>query len=162
MIAPQILVQATQGWARVYGDSHVVSTGIVFVHFAGLLLAGGAAVAADRATLLASREDAEGRAAYLPRLESVHGLVLGGLAMMFASGALMFLADVETFWGLRVFWAKMALIALLLANGFLMRQAGRLAVTLPSSAWKQLQRSSVASVILWFAVLLASTILAGS
>jgi hypothetical protein len=43
-----------------------------------------------------------------------------------------------------------------------MRRAGRLAVTLPSSAWKQLQRSSVASVILWFAVLLASTILAGS
>lgn len=162
MSAPEFLTQATLGWARIYGDSHVVSTGVLFVHLSGLLLAGGSAVAADRATLLASREDAAGRAAYLPRLASIHPLVIGGLAMMFVSGAMMFLADVETFWGLRVFWVKMTLIAVLIANGYLMQQAGRQAETLPSSAWSLLKVTSVASVVLWFAVLLASTILAGS
>lgn len=162
MAAPDFLMQATQGWARTYGGSHVVSNGVAFVHFAGLLLAGGSAVAADRATLVAARQDANARAAYLRQLASVHGVVIAGLGMMFISGALMFFADVETFWGLAVFWRKMVLIALLLANGFLMKQAGDLARTLPARAWTQLKVTSVVSLVLWFAVVLASTILAGS
>jgi hypothetical protein len=160
--APDFLMQATQGWAKTYGSSHVVSNGVVFLHFAGLLLAGGSAIAADRATLVAARQDAAARAAYLRHLGSVHGMVIGGLAIMFVSGALMFLADVETFWGLRVFWGKMVLIAVLLANGFLMKQAGEMAAALPSRAWTQLKVTSVVSLVLWFAVVLASTVMAGS
>lgn len=162
MAAPDFLIQATQGWAKTYGNSHVVSNGVAFLHFAGLLLAGGSAIAADRATLVAARQDADGRASYLRHLSSVHGTVIAGLALMFVSGALMFFADVETFWGLRVFWGKMVLIALLLANGFLMKQAGEMAATLPSRAWGQLKVTSVVSVVLWMAVVLASTIMAGS
>ncbi len=159
MNAPDVLLQATQGWARTYGGHPLVSNGVAFLHFAGLLIAGGAAVAADRATLRAARQDEGARAAYLRQFSSVHGTVIAGLAIMFVSGALMFAADVETFWSLPVFWRKMGLIALLLANGFLMKQAGGMAT---ARAWVQLKVTSVVSLVLWFAVVLASTILAGS
>jgi len=162
MNAPDFLIHATQAWARTYGGSQVVSNGVAFLHFAGLLLAGGSAVAADRATFVAARQDAASRAAYLRLFASAHGLVVGGLVSMVVSGALMFFADVETFWALPVFWRKMALIALLLVNGFFMRQAGDLAATMPARAWVQLKVTSVVSLVLWFAVVLASTILAGS
>jgi hypothetical protein len=162
MSAPEFLVQATQGWARLYGDSHVVSTGVRFVHLAGLLVAGGMAMAADRATLVAARRDDAERASALGRLATVHTLVMGGLAMMFVSGALMLLADVETFWDTNVFWAKMALIALLLVNGLLMRQAEGRARTAPHKAWTQLRATSVASAVLWILIVLASTVLGAS
>ena len=162
MAAPEFLIHATQGWARLYGDSHLVSTGVRFVHLAGLLVAGGMAVAADRATLVAARGDAVERSGALARLATTHAVVVGGLAMMLVSGVLMFLADVETFWDTRVFWVKMALIVLLLANGLLIRQTGRLASVLPEKWWLRLQMSSIASMVLWVAVVLASTILGGS
>jgi hypothetical protein len=162
MFVPELLLQATGSWARMYADSHTVSTGVTYLHFAGLLLAGGAAVSADRATLLAAREDKAGRLAYLPRLAAVHGLVIGGLGLMMVSGVLMFLADLETFWGLRVFWIKMGLVALLLTNGLIMRRAERLAASSSAGAWIALKATSVISVGLWFVIILASTILAGS
>ena len=123
MAAPEFLIQATQGWARLYGDSPMLSTGVRFVHLTGLLVAGGLALAADRATMLAAREDEAGRAAALRRLTGTHSVVLSGLVLLFASGAGLFLADVETYWDARVFWVKLTLIALLLANGLLMKQA---------------------------------------
>ena len=43
-----------------------------------------------------------------------------------------------------------------------MRQAERLARTLPARAWRQLQATSIVSLVLWFAIVLASTILASS
>lgn len=159
MNAPEFLLQATQGWARMYGGSPLVSNGVAFLHFAGLLIAAGAAVTADRATLRAAKQDEHARAAYLRQFSSVHGTVIAGLAMMFVSGALMFGADVETFWSLPVFWRKMALIALLLGNGLLMKRAGEMAT---ARAWALLKVTSVVSLVLWFAVVLASTILAGS
>jgi len=75
---------------------------------------------------------------------------------------LMLLADLETFWSARAFWIKMSLVALLLANGAVLQQAERLARTLPAKAWRQLKLTSVVSLVLWFAVLLAGTILASS
>jgi hypothetical protein len=162
MPAPEFLIQASGSWARMYADSHTVSTGVNYLHFAGLLLAGGAAVSADRATLLAAREDTAGRATYLPRLAAVHGLVIGGLGLMMLSGLLMFLADLETFWDLRVFWIKMVLVALLLTNGLIMRRAERLAASSPARAWIGLKATSMISVGLWFVIVLASTILANS
>jgi hypothetical protein len=56
----------------------------------------------------------------------------------------------------------MSLVALLLANGAVMQQAERLARTLPAQAWRRLKLTSVVSLVLWFAVLLAGTILASS
>jgi hypothetical protein len=82
--------------------------------------------------------------------------------MLAASGVAMLLADLETFWDLQVFWVKMSLVVLLLANALVMRHAERLASAMPGPAWSQLRATSVVSLVLWFAIVLASTILAGS
>jgi len=162
MPAPDVLMTATEGWARLYGTSKAVSIGVTFVHLAGLLLGGGAAVAADRETLKAAGEADSVRADHLRFLGTVHAIAIAGLVMLFASGAGQLLADLENFWDLRVFWVKMLLVALLLLNGLVMRQAERLAAAAPARAWTRLRTTSIVSLVLWFAVLLASTILASS
>jgi hypothetical protein len=162
MAAPEFLVHAAQGWARLYADTKVVSTGVLYVHLAGLLLGGGAAVAADRETLKAAREAEPARADHLAFLGTVHAIAITGLALLALSGVAMLLADLETFWSAKAFWIKMSLIVLLLANGLVMRQAEQLARTLPDRAWRQLKTTSILSLVLWFAILLASTILASS
>jgi len=160
--APDFLLHATQGWARVYADTKLVSIGVMYLHLAGLLLGGGAAVAADRETLRAAREPEPVRADHLAFLGTVHTIAIAGLSMLAVSGAAMLLADLETFWSTKVFWIKMSLVVLLLANGLLMRQGEQLARTMPGRAWRQLKMSSIASLVLWFAILMASTILASS
>jgi hypothetical protein len=162
MAPPEFLVDAAQGWARLYADSKLVSTGVIYLHLAGLLLGGGAAVAADRETLKAGREPEPVRADHLAFLGTVHTIAIAGLGMLAASGAAMFLADLDTFWSAKAFWIKMSLIALLLANGLVMRQAEQLARTLPSKAWGQLKATSIVSLVLWFAILMASTVLGSS
>lgn len=162
MPAPEFLTHATEGWSRLYGNTKAISTGIMYVHLAGLVLGGGAAVAADRETLRASGEAEPVRADHLNFLGSVHNIAMVGLLMLAASGAAMFLADLETFWSSRVFWTKMGLVALLLVNGLVMQRAERLAATAPARAWALLRRTSIASLALWFLVLLAGTILASS
>jgi len=56
----------------------------------------------------------------------------------------------------------MGLVGLLLVNGLVMQRAERLASTVPASAWPRLKATSFISLVLWFAVLLASTMLASS
>jgi predicted ATPase len=161
-VAPDVLVHAAQGWARIYADSKLVSTGVMYVHLAGLLLGGGAAVAADRETLKAARDPEPVRADHLAFLGTVHAIAITGLGMLAVSGAALLLADLETFWSARAFWTKMSLVALLLVNGLLMRQGERLARSRPDRAWRRLKATSIVSLVLWFAILLASTILASS
>ena len=162
MAPPGFLVDATQGWARIYADTKLLSIGLTYLHLAGLLLGGGAAVAADRETLQAAREPEPVRADHLAFLGTVHTIAIAGLGMLVVSGAAMLLADLETFWSTKVFWIKLSLVVLLLANGLLMRQGEQLARTMPEQAWRQLKMSSIASLVLWFAILMASTILASS
>jgi hypothetical protein len=162
MAAPEFLVHATQGWAKLYADSKPISTAITFVHLSGLLLGGGAAVAADRETLKAAREPEPVRADHLAFLGSVHAIAIAGLVMLFASGTAMVLADVETFWSGKALWIKLGLVAFLLGNGLLMQKAEKVARTLPDKAWRQLKAASVVSLALWFAIVLASTMLANS
>jgi hypothetical protein len=162
MPAPEFLTHATEGWAKLYGTHKALSIGITFVHFSGLLLGGGAAVAADRETLKAAGEIDPVRADHLRFLGSVHAIAITGLVLLFVSGAAMLLSDLETFWDTRVFWVKMGLVALLLVNGLVMQRAERLAATAPSKAWPRLKAASVVSLVLWFAIVLASTVLKSS
>ena len=160
--APQSLVDAFQGWAHLYSKTKLVSMAVTYVHFAGLLLGGGAAVAADLETLRAAMEADPVRAEHLQFLGSVHVIALAGLGLLAGSGILMLLADIETFWASRAFWTKMTLVVLLLANGLIMRRAEHLAGTAPDRAWPHLKWSSIVSLVLWFAIVLASTILAAT
>jgi hypothetical protein len=126
-----------------------------------LLLAGGAALTADRATIRVARSSADDRARHLGDLARTHAVVLSGLALSFASGVLLFLSDVDEFLGSPVFWVKLGLIGLLLLNGFVMTLTERALSTggNESALWARLRTISVLSLILWIATTLAGVVL---
>lgn len=145
-------------WADLYGGSTVLATGITSLHLAGMLLGGGLALAADRATLRALRQPS-GLRAHQAELESVHRLVLAGLGLTLVTGLLMLAADFDALVARPVFWGKMAVLALLAANGWRLARAARAAAGEPRDAappvWRRrLGRAARASVVLWFAALL--------
>ncbi len=158
MTAVQALSQIAQPWAAIFNDSRAVSSGVMFAHLSGLVLGGGGAVAADRASLRALRASEAQRQSHLRELGLVHRVVLSGLSVTFLSGILLAAADVETYATLPAFWIKMGLIALLLGNGLFMQRTEH-ALTTGTPAWRRLHVAAVASLVLWFAVLLASTFL---
>jgi len=141
-------------WAALYADSAVLRTGVGFAHVAGLLTGGGSAIVADRATLAAWRGDAAGRLAQARACHAAHRIVIVGLIVVTVSGVLLFGADVDTYLHSRVFWIKMALVGLLLANGGLLVQAGRRALAGDDSAWSRLRYGALASLTIWLATTL--------
>ena len=158
MTALQALTQIAQPWASLFNNNQVLSSGVMFSHLAGLVLGGGGAVAADRASLRAVRASATQQSSHLRELALVHWAVLWGLSLTFLSGLLLAAADVETYATLPAFWLKMGLILLLLGNGVLMQRTER-SLSSGEPVWRRLHRTAVASLVLWFAVLLASTFL---
>jgi hypothetical protein len=156
------LARLAEPWAHLYADSKTVATIVTFGHVASLLMAGGLAVATDRATLRALRLAAAERGRHLEELAGVHRLVVGGLSLSVITGVLLFASDVETFVGSWIFWLKMALICVLLANGFIMTRAeGALRADAGENApsWTRLRRSALVSVGLWYAITLAGVAL---
>jgi hypothetical protein len=151
-------------WQSLYSNSKVVSDAVTYTHLAGLLFAGGFAVAADRATLRLSRGAPENRRQLLDDLAAVHRPVLVGLAIMALSGVLLFTADVETFALSPVFWCKAGLVALLMGNGYrLMRTEQALRTGDPADhgerLWRRLRGTAITSMALWASVVLAGTVL---
>jgi hypothetical protein len=156
------LARLAEPWAHLYADSKTVATIVTFGHVASLLMAGGLAVATDRATLRALRLAAAERGRHLEELAGVHRLVVGGLSLSVITGVLLFASDVETFVGSWIFWLKMALICVLLANGYVMTRAeGALRADADEAApsWTRLRRSALVSVGLWYAITLAGVAL---
>lgn len=156
------LARLAEPWAHLYADSKIVATIVTFAHIASLLMAGGLAVATDRSTLRALRLAAAERGRHLEELAGVHRMVVGGLALSVITGLLLFASDVETFLGSWVFWLKMALICVLLANGYVMTRAeGALRADAAEGAlaWGRLRRSALVSVGLWYAITLAGVAL---
>jgi uncharacterized membrane protein len=157
------LTRMLEPWAHLYADSKIVAMLVTFGHVASLLMAGGLAVATDRATLRALRLAASERGRHLDELAGVHRLVVGGLALSVVTGVLLFASDVETFVGSWIFWAKMALVIVLLVNGYLMTRAER-AVRGDSAgsspSWAHLRRTALVSVGLWYVITLAGVALA--
>ncbi|HVC19790.1 MAG TPA: hypothetical protein VNE16_06915 [Vicinamibacterales bacterium] len=146
-------------WATVYANHSNLETCVEFAHVGGLLAGGGCAVAADRATLRASRESADVRALRLNDLAGVHRIVIISLGFVIASGVLLFASDVGTFLHSYLFWTKMGLVAVLLANGGILARAERRAAGGEARAWRRLQYASVASLTLWFTTALIGTAL---
>ncbi len=146
-------------WAHFYHHTVAVSATLTFLHLAGILLGGGLAVATDRASLRLSPATAPDWSQELDRLASVHRWVLAGLAIIFASGFLMMLTDIETFAISAVFWTKMGLITFLLGNGFVRMRAETAVRRGVAAGWERFRRTSVASLVLWFLILLAGALL---
>ncbi len=146
-------------WGRFYHHTVAVSATLTFLHLAGILLGGGLAVATDRASPRLSPATALDWSQELDRLASVHRWVLAGLAIIFTSGFLMMLTDVETFATSAVFWTKMGLITLLLGNGFVRIRVETALRQGLVAGWERFRRTSVASLVLWFLILLAGALL---
>ena len=158
MAAPEFLVNAFAPWNDLYSHSAVVETIVQFLHIGGLLFAGGLAIAADRGSLRAIRVAAANRTTHLEELAAVHRWVVTGLGIVVTSGVLLLTADIEAFFGSPVYWVKMVLVILLLANGYWMTKAEQALRADPSDdspAWSRLHRAAIRSLVLWFTVTLA-------
>jgi hypothetical protein len=146
-------------WASLFSNHAALRTAIVFAHVGGLVGAGGCAVAADRATLLALKRHEAERRHQVEALAGTHRVVIVGLVLIIISGLLLFAADVETFFYSRIFWIKMAMILLLLINGAALRSAERRATGDPNQGWELLRATSIVSLALWFVVTFAGVAL---
>ena len=148
-------------WAHLYNDNRTMSDAVTFVHLAGIMLGGGVAVAADRAALhLAMSSDGP----YVAPLggTAVHRWVILALAAITASGVLMLLADLHTYVTSLLFWVKMGLTLLLVGNGYIRLRAERAVLAGIQSARSRFRNTSLVSLILWLAVLLAGTMMLSS
>lgn len=176
------LTTAAQPWADRVADSPLLATGLIAVHVLAIFTGGGLAIAADRRVLRATRDANGSAASIVSDLRDTHTPVIVALCVAVASGALLFLSDVATFGVSRVFWAKLSLIALLLANGVRMRRTERrmqralaaddltLATTPGISAGativitgvRTLRGAAAFSLFAWFGVVLLGVILGNS
>ena len=148
-----------ESWSSLYSNHSALRTAVEFVHIGGLMVGGGCAVSADIATLAAARREPAGRRGLHQRGSRTHRLVLVGLIALFASGFLLLAADVDTYWYSRVFWIKMAMIAVLLGNGARLVAGERQVDRGDDQAWPRLARSAAASLALWLLTTLAGAAL---
>jgi hypothetical protein len=162
----QQLEHALAPWQSLYNNSKLLSTSVVGAHLVALLFGGGYAVAADRFTFRALRAGEADRARQLAELHAVHRPVLIALALSFVSGVLLAAADVKTFATSPAFWVKLALVALLCANGGVLtitESRLRASVTSTTSStspmWARLRVFTICSVTLWTATLIAGVVL---
>jgi hypothetical protein len=160
------VARAVAPWQSLYDRSTAVSTAVMVLHLGALLIAGGLAIAADRATLRALRRPIDERRSPLAELHAVHSPVLLALTVVFASGLLLAAADVPTFAVSLTFWFKMALVVLLLMNGARLRRTERqigvayaLGTEAPARLWRSLRRGARLSLALWLLTTAAGTVL---
>ena len=160
--ATSALARAVTPWSRLFSHSKAVSAAVLFLHLVPLVVAAGTAFVADRATIRASRLGPPERSAQLAELARIHRIVVGGLALSFVSGVLLFLSDVDNFRTAPAFWTKLAMVALLLANGFAMTRTEAALRTSGDDAqrWSRLRTISVLSMVLWLATVLNGVVLA--
>ncbi len=162
MIFGLALHDLTADWGSFYANHAAVRSAVLFAHIGGLVLAGGAAMTADRGLLSAFRGDADTRRAQLVSTRNTHAVVLGGLVSIILSGALLFASDVDTFLASRVYWTKMGLVLLLLVNGALLTSAERRATLGDAHAWSTLRLTAALSLALWSLITLAGVTLVNS
>jgi hypothetical protein len=154
-----ILTNTLETWASLYANHSAIRTMIGFMHIGGLVGGGGCAIAADRITLMNANQKPSVRMMQLESLRNSHRVVILGLILVMLSGVLLFAADVDTFIYSKLFWVKMALIAMLLVNGSLLVRVEHRAERGEERAWKRLVVASTASILLWFLTTLAGAAL---
>ncbi len=157
------LTEFAAPWNTLFADNALVSTGVFFLHITGVVVAAGTALSADRLALKSARFP-ELRAQYIKAAASVHRIVVFALAFVALAGVMLFLSDVAEFAGSLVFKAKLALVFLLLINGFAITRIedGLRKATDPATAdagWHRLSLTARASQTLWFTTILAGVAL---
>jgi hypothetical protein len=165
-ILPQ-LIHLLRPWQHAYNNSTSLETTVTSVHLAAMLFGGGFAVAADRATLRLPAHDEAEAARHLSELHAIHRPVLLALAVLFASGVALAASDIKTYATTPVFYLKLGLVALLLANGGvltrvearLMRAAREGDGARAPTFWRLLRASSWCSLALWTATLVVGVAL---
>jgi uncharacterized membrane protein len=159
---PQLIVDLAEPWAKLYSHSSVLATIVGFLHVAPIVVGGGLAIALDRSTLRLRHDEPGARARHLTELGTAHQVVLGALALSILSGLALLAADLETYWGSWIFWLKMGLVALLLANGALMNRTERRlrgAGAATDLQWRRLRTIAITSLALWLTITLAGVAL---
>ena len=168
------LATLVQPWADLYSNHTTLSTAVIAVHMLALFVGGGMAIGADRAILRAAPGTAEAVRAVVADLATMHSVIIAALAVTFLSGAALFTADVATFSVSKVYWIKMGLVVVLLANGLRMRSAERavlhplanipihtteMPVVFPKREWRDVRSSAAVSLTLWLTIVLLGVIL---
>jgi hypothetical protein len=110
------LARWTEPWHKTFSSSRLISTGVLYAHVTSLVCAGGLALVADHASLLAGKWHDAMREHELRARSANRRLEKRALAVVALSGLLLFLSDVRTFVVLPAFWLKMVLVALLISN----------------------------------------------
>jgi len=147
-------------WQNAYSDSTALSTTVTALHLIGMLVGGGLAIAADRATLRIADEQPGERERHLGELNAIHRPVLLALALLFLTGVMMVTSDIATFLGSPVLWIKLGLVALLVFNGVVLeRTETSLRRGDEKASWRKLRVAAMCSIGLWIATLVAGTIL---
>jgi hypothetical protein len=165
MLVLETLQSALKPWAEWYSHTKPVQVGVEFLHVGGLLVGGGFALASDRAVLRALRSDLDQRKRVLRELSTIHAPVVAALGVSAISGVLLLASDAGTFLVSPVYWTKMTLVLLLLANGYAVKHAEQRLNADPSPgnrAWPRLKLGAVASIALWLSTTLAGVILLNS
>jgi len=150
------IVSSTSWWTDLYGSSSAVEVAVMFLHLGGMVAAGGMAFTLDRAVFRSAR-GWPGREHLARELHLSHGAVLLGLAAVFLSGLALTASDPEIFLVSWLFWAKMLVVALLLANGWFLKRSGERVLANPedNGAFRGLRRAAVRSGGLWALSVLA-------
>jgi hypothetical protein len=149
-----------KGWAAFYDGHPLVSTTITYLHLAGLVVGGGAAVTTDRQIVRAWHRGGARRPATLLDVQAVHAFVIGGVALTVLTGALMLFSDLDTFKASPLFWWKMGAVTLLLVNGAVLSWVEGLARrTDGARGWNLLGGISIVSMALWMLTLFLGTYL---
>jgi hypothetical protein len=146
-------------WSSIYSTSPAIKSALAFTHIGGLVAGGGAAVAADRTTLRAMRRGQAALDRELEHLHQTHLVVLVGLALVIVSGVLLAFADLDAYLSTPVFWIKMAVVTLLMANGALVMRGGRHTHAGDPAGPRLLRFAAIASLALWFGATLLGAIL---
>lgn len=146
-------------WSSIYSASPAIKSALAFTHIGALVGGGGAAIAADRTTLRAMRRGQAALDHELEHLHHVHRFVIAGLGLVIVSGVLLMFADLDAYLASPVFWIKMALVLLLLANGALVLRGGHRTRAGDPSGPGLLRLAAIASLTLWFGTTLLGAIL---
>jgi len=155
------LQQMVGAWAAFYQDSTPAQIALQFLHIGGLVGSGGLAVASDRDLVRLRGASVPEREVHLARQHGGHGVILVGLAIVTLSGIGFLLADLDTYLGSTVFWIKMGLVVVLLANGAWMVRLERSLVADPGRdrEWARMRLAAIASLVLWFTTTLFGAVL---